>query len=380
MATGETSVKPIKWTEMKRHIILHLDPSDKEGVEELFREGSKIRIMAIGETGVGKSTLLNGLIGKTIFEAGRKTKQAVTKHVTPYEHHTEDGAQIIVIDCPGLLDGSGNEDEYIQEMNKNIQVYDGIDLILYCRRMDSTRAHTNVDMQIITKLTKDLTLGQGMWQHTLFVLTFGNVYEKTLRRGKPRDVNKDFKKREQEWKNILQEVMMKCNVECNVKVCAAGDELSQQLCGEQYWLSTFWASACEVLDECGKLALLRLTSSRFRHESDVALDTEAFKTTIEKQPIILTDRVKKALGITATGGAFAAGGAALGATIGAVFIGVISFGPAAGAGLVIGGFIGATVGSTLGGAIVHLYERRKSKKDQAQKDRATGPEETYHHK
>ena len=158
-------------------------------------------------------------------------------------------------------------------------------------------------------------------------------------------------------------------MKCDVKVCPAGHK-KPQLCGRPYWLSDFWASACNVLkknrgNEKAAAALVLLNQSRLVQEEAVASREEDFKRDLEDQPIVLTSKVKKALGITgligAAGGATVAG-AAIGATIGALCIGVVSFGPAAGAGLVIGGVIGAAVGHAVGGTIVGLYLRHKEKK------------------
>ena len=110
--------------------ILELDPKDEEDVKEWFEIASKITIMVTGETGVGKSTLLNALVGHPVFETGRSKKQAVTTHVT--EHKCVKGdVEIVAIDCPGLHDGTDNEAVYLQEMYDRINAHGGVNLLFF---------------------------------------------------------------------------------------------------------------------------------------------------------------------------------------------------------------------------------------------------------
>jgi GTP-binding protein EngB required for normal cell division len=359
----ETMNYPVGSEEPLQIPFLELNPEDEKDVKEWFGVASKITIMVTGETGVGKSTLLNALVGHPIFETGRSKKQAVTKNVTECKCKKDD-IEIVAIDCPGLHDGTDNEDMYLQEMYDKISAHGGINLLLYCKKMTDTRADAENDADVITKLTNKL--GRGIWQHAIFVLTFANVYEKVLKQRyhKQADITDQFKQKRKEWEKHIGETLKKCGIdrgECHIKVCAAGFK-QPQLCGKSYWLSDFWASAYKVQDENGALALLRLNQSRIVDNAP----KESFKQGLHAQPLVKTKKLKKALGTLATVGAIGtAAGAAVGATIGAVCIGVISFGPAAGAGLVIGGVVGTAIGSSIGGAIFALYNRRKEKQKAA---------------
>ena len=255
-------------------------------------EASRLRIMVAGETDVGKSTILNSLVGTKVFEVGRASKQRVTIKATE-KICIKDGIIIVAIDCPGLHDGTENEAQCIQEMKDAIDKHNGIDLLLYCRKMDVTRADVVSDADIIRKLTEGL--GAEIWRHALFVLTHANIYEKVLEktRGMSQDeIKGEFKARQKEWKKTIEESMKACKVKCCVEVCPAGHK-KPQLCGRPYWLSDFWASVCNVLQKNGGnkaavAALVRLSQSIMIQQEEVPSQEEDFKYNLELgEPIVL---------------------------------------------------------------------------------------------
>lgn len=352
-----------------------IDPKDRKDWEEFIKEANKIRILVTGASGVGKSTLLNGLIGKEIFKTGDELDR-VTTQVTEYKFQSEYGVEIIVFDSPGLHDGLGaaQEKKYVQEMLKKIKAHDGIDLILYCKQMDVTNASDVVERDIIQKLTEGLgklkddrgkrsSIGKDIWHRSLFVLTFANVYEKSLQAKDERNIEKMFKKKIEQWRELYKRALNGCGIHVPVRVCPAG-YLNPKLCGSEHWVTDFWLAAFEAMAESGHgaLALLRIN----QHRMVESAPADGYQKP-EDQKIVLTEKIKSALlpkvaGLSAAGAAGAATGAAIGATIGAVFIGVVSFGPAAGVGLVLGGAIGGAIGAAVGGGVLKAWERHKAKK------------------
>ena len=377
-ATGDAWKTLIEQLQQQQHGV---DPKDQKDFDEFIKSGNKIRILVTGATGVGKSTLLNGIIGKKIFETGRRL-EPVTKQVKPHPMKVE-GVDIIVFDSPGLHDGlgRGKENKYVQEMVKEIKAYDGIDLILYCKQMDSPNVNIEVEKDIIQKLTDGLgqlkddrgkrgCIGKDIWHRSLFVLTFANVYER-VHAEDPLNIETAFKKRMDEWKELYKEAMNGCGIHVPVRVCPAG-YLNPKLCVSEHWLSDFWAAAFDAMAESGAVALVRLNQHRI---VETAPEGYGERQRPEDQPIVLTKKVQNVLNIKtiagtagAVGVAGAATGAAIGATIGAVGLGVISFGPAATAGLFIGGIIGGLAGAAAAGGIATAWQRHKAKKGEAKSE------------
>ena len=148
-----------------------------------------------------------------------------------------------------------------------------------------------------------------------------------------------------------------------VIVCVAGCQ-QQYLFENQHWLSNFWGSAIEVMGQSGTIALLRVTHDRLTDQTP----TLSRPMEPEHQPILRNSQtVRNALeakyvaGIGAVGVAGAVTGAGIGATIGAVGIGIVSFGVAAGAGLVIGGLIGGAVGALAAGGTLAAVKRYRNR-------------------
>ena len=76
-----------------------------------LKESNRLTVTVIGRTGTGKTSLMNGLLGKTLGKEG-DTLSRGTAHVTCFESKIQ-GVNVMLWDTPGLQDGMC---KYLQEM------------------------------------------------------------------------------------------------------------------------------------------------------------------------------------------------------------------------------------------------------------------------
>ena len=126
-------------------------------------------VLVIGETGAGKSTLINNLLGSEVAPVGH-TMESKTQKVTPHELSVE-GVPVVVYDTPGLDDTKGSEyDEEHLKIMKSLLDRGKIHLVIYCWKMIENRLRAGL------KRTFEEYSKIGVpWKQTVIALTFSDM-------------------------------------------------------------------------------------------------------------------------------------------------------------------------------------------------------------
>ena len=270
---------------------------EDKGILQWWRnEKSEMTVVTLGETGVGKSTLLNGLFGVNEFKEGH-TLDPGTIQVDTHQY-VRVGVLVTVHDCPGLLDGTGKEPTYLNDVKTKTRK--GVDLVLYCISMKESRAHLIDDpvdkskKSAVTIITE--TFGHDIWKHTIFVLTYANVYKshlETISSDSGTSLDQAFEDRIGEWRSKIQQALENNGVDPlvvqKILVKPAGYYKKRSLPGRSYWLSDLWVHALLTVSDEAKGAFLRLAGDRLTLPSNTAEDD--FKKNIEEQPIVIVPSI-----------------------------------------------------------------------------------------
>ena len=161
---------------------------------------ASVKILVLGRTGSGKSTLINNILGRKIAKVGHRPFPE-TKTISVYQEEIH-GVSITVCDTPGLRDASGKEEEYMRKIKASC---DDPDLVIFCLSMDNPRWQTD-DEEALKTVTKHL--GNKIWKHSVLVLTFADKYVANLEN----EIENTFKQRISDLEQLFKEALEKIGV------------------------------------------------------------------------------------------------------------------------------------------------------------------------
>ena len=301
---------------------------------------NSVNMLVTGKTGVGKSSLINGVIGKEVAEEGDSLDRGTVEvQAFAFKYHEVD---ITIWDSPGLQDGLDKEEEYIRDMQRKGCA--NSDLVFYCAKMTDTRFRKE-DHDAIRKLT--IGLGKHIWKNAIFVMTFANDVRARRERGQKLTPDEErkrnstfFKQRIEEWRaklvGAVTEAGVDAKVAASIPIVPAGYDQEQELPDRDNWLSPLWYASILRMKERSQPALLKANLHRIKLPDQIT--PEDFDKPLHEQPIVYVPAPVK----------YGAPPTVL------TVIGAIVGGIAGPAGAVVGGVAGAALGAATDGLVAYF--------------------------
>ncbi|XP_070201260.1 uncharacterized protein [Littorina saxatilis] len=158
-----------------------------------------IRIILIGTTGAGKSSLGNSLLNKSVFKVGRGMRSNTAK----CERQTgkRSGTLIELVDTPGLCDTDEDDDVILRAVGKSVAMaYPGPHLLVLALR--TGRRFTQEEYQAYVKLKK--LFSEEMSKYLIIVFNGMDALGDTIDEQK-KALDEEVKKMPGELKQVLQD-------------------------------------------------------------------------------------------------------------------------------------------------------------------------------
>ena len=320
------------------------NPFIKEIIGEI-EDDKNVTILVTGETGVGKSSLINGLIGMVVAKTGSDVA-GVTK-ATNIITMTKKGIAINIIDTPGFNDRFLKDEDTLQNAH---QKGGQIDLLLFCLKIKGRfMKHHVVEMKTITDV-----LGEDIWKKAVFVLTFANKFNDSTEEENVKELQTKLNEWERELKMSMKEIINHEIAE-KIPIVPTGHK-EPQLPGRPSWISEFWIQGFRRMSFKSMLKLVLINEERI-HSSmhDLKLSQDMYGNP-EDQPLFPCHMSKEERSAFMSPEQYRAAAQA----IGAIFVGTATFFTLGSAPFVAAGMAG---GALLGTATANWLFNNKGKGD-----------------
>ena len=298
-------------------------------VKALKERGGDISLMVAGETGAGKSTLINSFLGLKdpsngvdLDDAVRGAREgddveSVTESVSSYKAE-KNGIEIRCFDTPGFEDTSKiSPGTIIAQMS--VETNKKLDLLLYCIKYEIGMRVKDRHRRMIHEITR--AFKNEIWQKAVLVLTMVNT---TLPSVSERQHTTKLENISNQLRDILRENGVPDDIVSNVPLVTAGLEK-----GKLPYETIEWTA--KLFGHC----IIRVNQDAMRSLLQIRYNEKKMKKVLKY--------------IVGSGGGIIVG-AGLGAGIGTA-IGMCGGPPGGAVGLILGAIIGAgiIVGATAGG-------------------------------
>ena len=211
---------------------------------------AELNVFLIGRTGVGKSTLINSLLGKRVAKAVYSIEP--TKHDTIEEHTgVVCGIPVTFYDTRGLGDPQLKNKDLITEFKKKMSECPDRFIVLICQQFTDKCDDDSVE-RFAELLGRYFKNDYTIWKNCVLVLTQANMY-------RPEDCDDDedeeashelkMKIRMRSWATTFEVTLKKHKVPealiMNMPVCVAGNRRKIALHVTDNWMKTLMATCLE---------------------------------------------------------------------------------------------------------------------------------------
>ena len=235
-----------------------------------------IRILVAGEGGVGKSSLVNALVGMEVSKPNDDVA-SVTKEVETI-FRAKNGVRVYVTDVPGLGNLDMKDDDILHE---DLELSEDIDLFLFCLKMSNRfDRHSIEDIETIT-----LKFGKDIWKKGLFVLTFANEIEE----------KEHFISKLTNWRSEIRkriESIIDIEVAEKIPIVPAGFR-EPKLPDRPSWVSELWIQGVTRMGFKARYFMAVLNAERIGEEIVVKEFGEGMCENPEEQAVVTRDMSKE---------------------------------------------------------------------------------------
>ena len=242
---------------------------------------NRLDILVCGKTGVGKSTLINALLGNELCPVGDAAElddddafRAKTQEVDATKTSVN-GILLRIFDSPGLQDGTDNDQRYVD------LIYDrckDADLVFYCLEMPTAR-WTPREIEATLLLTNKF--GPDFWKKAILVLTKANMLQ-PRKRMSPEEEKQYFKttleRLATRFRNDLKKKNVPPEIADDIPAVPVGSEAVQVLQDGESYVRSLWLTCFHRVTGDAKEKFVLGTDVIYR-----VIPAEAYSNTAGKQ-------------------------------------------------------------------------------------------------